>query len=78
MEGNNNGNENVGQGEIQEKAIALPIVRVGDVSNVLRIECVEKLELLNKPEERQRRIHEIPEVHAGPPMDATYESDEET
>ncbi|GAB2269205.1 hypothetical protein Dimus_004133 [Dionaea muscipula] len=41
-------------------------------------ECVEKLELLNKPEERQRRIHEIPEVHVDPPMDATYESDEET
>ncbi|GAB2260052.1 hypothetical protein Droror1_Dr00010907 [Drosera rotundifolia] len=41
-------------------------------------ECVEKLELLNKPEERQRRIHEIPEVHADPRMDPAYESDEDT
>ncbi|KAK4774059.1 hypothetical protein SAY87_029078 [Trapa incisa] len=27
-------------------------------------ECVEKIQLLSSPEERQRRLHEIPEVHA--------------
>ncbi|GAB2289073.1 hypothetical protein Dimus_023375 [Dionaea muscipula] len=43
MEGNNNGNENVGQGEIQEKAIRLPIVRVGD-------ECLRfDIDMLVKP-----------------------------
>ncbi|XP_057492475.1 LOW QUALITY PROTEIN: zinc finger CCCH domain-containing protein 44-like [Actinidia eriantha] len=40
-------------------------------------ECVEKLELLKAPEERQRRLHEIPEVHADPKMDPNCESDED-
>ncbi|GLU19808.1 hypothetical protein SLE2022_360350 [Rubroshorea leprosula] len=31
-------------------------------------ECVEKLQLLNSPEERQHRVHEIPQVHADPNM----------
>lgn len=39
-------------------------------------ECVEKLQLLNTPEERQRRQLEIPEVHADPCMDPSYESDD--
>ncbi|GAB2282803.1 hypothetical protein Dimus_017338 [Dionaea muscipula] len=92
-------------GEIQEKALALQIVRVDDeclrfdIVMLVKLmvhylfdivvgsrkieaesssECVEKLELLNKPEERQRRIHEIPEVHADPRMDPIHESDEET
>ncbi|KAK9286023.1 hypothetical protein L1049_025226 [Liquidambar formosana] len=41
------------------------------------LECVEKLQLLNTPEERQRRIQEIPEVHDDPNMDPTYESEED-
>ncbi|XP_058098718.1 zinc finger CCCH domain-containing protein 19-like isoform X2 [Magnolia sinica] len=39
-------------------------------------ECVEKIQLLNTPEERSRRLQELPEVHADPNMDPGYESDE--
>jgi hypothetical protein len=35
------------------------------------------LQLLNAPEERERRINEIPEVHVDPHMDPNYESAEE-
>lgn len=41
-------------------------------------ECVEKLQLLKTPEERQRRLNEIPEVHADPKMDPSCESDDES
>lgn len=37
---------------------------------------MEKLQLLNSPEERQRRLREIPEVHSDPKMDPSYESEE--
>ncbi|KAA8547456.1 hypothetical protein F0562_003680 [Nyssa sinensis] len=40
-------------------------------------ECVEKLQLLKTPEERQRRLLEIPEVHADSNMDPNYESEED-
>ncbi|XP_051189015.1 uncharacterized protein [Lolium perenne] len=40
-------------------------------------ECVEKLKLLNTPEERARRLKEEPEIHADPAMDPDYESPEE-
>ncbi|KAK4258565.1 hypothetical protein QN277_005003 [Acacia crassicarpa] len=40
-------------------------------------ECVEKLQLLKTPEERQRRLEEIPEIRADPNMDPSYESEEE-
>ncbi|XP_074313267.1 uncharacterized protein LOC141648477 [Silene latifolia] len=40
-------------------------------------ECVEKLQLLKTPEERQRKLDEIPEVHADPKMDPSYESEDE-
>ncbi|BBH07998.1 DNA-binding protein [Prunus dulcis] len=60
-------------GEIQEKAMALQAVRVNDFT--LR-ECVEKLQLLNSPEERQRRLHETQEVHPDPSMDPSYESED--
>uniref|UniRef100_A0A1D1XLK7 Zinc finger CCCH domain-containing protein 19 n=2 Tax=Anthurium amnicola TaxID=1678845 RepID=A0A1D1XLK7_9ARAE len=40
-------------------------------------ECVEKLQLLNSPEERSRRLNDIPEVHVDPNMDPNYESAEE-
>ncbi|KQJ91159.1 zinc finger CCCH domain-containing protein 19 [Brachypodium distachyon] len=40
-------------------------------------ECVEKLQLLNTPEERARRLKEEPEIHADPTMDPDYESPEE-
>ncbi|CAK7334377.1 unnamed protein product [Dovyalis caffra] len=41
------------------------------------LECVEKLELLKSPEERQRRLLEIPNVHADPNMNPSYESEED-
>ncbi|XP_010271490.1 PREDICTED: zinc finger CCCH domain-containing protein 19 [Nelumbo nucifera] len=40
-------------------------------------ELVEKLQLLNTPEELSRRLQEIPEVHADPNMDPSYESEED-
>ncbi|XP_009395393.2 zinc finger CCCH domain-containing protein 19 [Musa acuminata AAA Group] len=40
-------------------------------------ECVEKLQLLNTPEERNRRLNEVPEIHTDPHMDPDYESAEE-
>ncbi|XP_031271642.1 zinc finger CCCH domain-containing protein 19-like [Pistacia vera] len=40
-------------------------------------ECVEKLQLLKTPEERQRRLEDIPEIHSDPNMDPSYESDED-
>ncbi|MCD9641339.1 hypothetical protein HAX54_027493 [Datura stramonium] len=40
-------------------------------------ECVEKLELLKTPEENQRRLLKIPEVHADPKMDPNYETEED-
>ncbi|GAB2279482.1 hypothetical protein Dimus_014121 [Dionaea muscipula] len=84
-------------GEIQEKAIALQVLKVNDLleAEILKLnhlrdqasemghrkelrECVEKLKLLNKPEERQRRTHAIPEVHVDPRMDPDHVSDEDT
>lgn len=38
---------------------------------------MEKLQLLKTPEERQRRLEEIPEIHADPNMDPSYESEED-
>lgn len=38
---------------------------------------MEKLELLKTPEEHQRRLHKIPDVHLDPNMDPDYESEEE-
>lgn len=35
---------------------------------------MEKLELLNSPEERKRRLEEVPIVHADPNMDPTYDN----
>ncbi|CAL9767597.1 unnamed protein product [Musa acuminata subsp. burmannicoides] len=40
-------------------------------------ECIEKLQILNKPEEYQRRIREVPEIHVDTHMDPNYESPEE-
>lgn len=40
-------------------------------------ECVEKLQLLKTPEERQRRLSELPEVHADPKMNPDCESEED-
>ncbi|KAH9768391.1 GW repeat-and PHD finger-containing protein NERD [Citrus sinensis] len=41
-------------------------------------ELVEKLEILSSPEERKRRLLEIPEVHVDPKIDPSYESEEDT
>ncbi|KAM3303579.1 zinc finger CCCH domain-containing protein 19 isoform X1 [Capsicum chacoense] len=39
-------------------------------------ECVEKLQLLKTPDERHRRLEEVPEIHADPKMDPSYESED--
>lgn len=39
---------------------------------------MEKIELLKSPEERLRRIQEIPDVHADPKMDPSYGSDDDS
>lgn len=39
-------------------------------------ECVQKLQLLKTPEERERRLREVPEVHSDPKMNPDYESDD--
>ncbi|KAG2547906.1 hypothetical protein PVAP13_9KG138600 [Panicum virgatum] len=39
--------------------------------------CVEKLQLLDTPEEKARMINEVPEVHVDPHMAPNYESAEE-
>ncbi|XP_042419469.1 zinc finger CCCH domain-containing protein 19-like [Zingiber officinale] len=41
-------------------------------------ECIEKLQILDTPEEHQRRLGEISQIHVDPHMDPTYESPEET
>ncbi|CAN4118067.1 unnamed protein product [Withania somnifera] len=40
-------------------------------------ECVEKLQLLKTPDERHRRLEEVPVIHADPKMDPSYESEDE-
>ncbi|GMH25172.1 hypothetical protein Nepgr_027015 [Nepenthes gracilis] len=78
-------------GEIREISNALQTVRVNDSleAEMLRLNhlrdrasekgySVEKLELLNAAEERLRRLHENPKVHADPRMDPSYKSDEDT
>lgn len=40
-------------------------------------EYVEKLQLLKSTEERQRRLREIPKIHADPKMDPKYESEDD-
>lgn len=37
---------------------------------------MQKLKLLKTPEERERRLHEIPEIHSDPKMNPDYESDD--
>lgn len=38
---------------------------------------MEKLQLLNSPEERQRRLDEIPKVYSDPNIDSMFDSDED-
>lgn len=40
-------------------------------------QCVEKLQLLKSPEERKRRISEVPVIHADSKMNPNYESEED-
>ncbi|KAL6660267.1 hypothetical protein ACP70R_002389 [Stipagrostis hirtigluma subsp. patula] len=81
-------------GDVQEKAKILQSVRVNDwlenekqrlehlrdraSETGRRKDCVEKLQLLNNPEERTCKINEALEVHVDSRMDPTYESAEET
>ncbi|XP_017257744.1 zinc finger CCCH domain-containing protein 19 [Daucus carota subsp. sativus] len=39
-------------------------------------ECVESLQLLRTPEERRRRLEDIPEIHADPKMDPEFVSED--
>ncbi|KAL2552743.1 zinc finger CCCH domain-containing protein 44-like [Forsythia ovata] len=60
--------------------ISLHFRACGDVcgpSSMKAIEYVEKLQLLKSPEERQRRLREVPEIHADPKMDPNYETEED-
>ncbi|XP_042030279.1 zinc finger CCCH domain-containing protein 44-like [Salvia splendens] len=41
------------------------------------LECVKELQLLKSPEERRRRIAEVPEIHADPKMNPNYDSEED-
>lgn len=38
---------------------------------------MDKLQLLKSPEERKRRMSEVPEIHADPKMNPNYESEED-
>lgn len=38
---------------------------------------MEKLQLLNSQEERQRRLQDVPDVHSDPNLDSLFESDED-
>ncbi|MBA0608245.1 hypothetical protein Godav_020485, partial [Gossypium davidsonii] len=53
-------------GEILEKAMALQAVRVNDVSSLTsELQLINDC-LLNSPDERHRRLHEIPDIHRDP------------
>ncbi|CAJ1973035.1 unnamed protein product [Sphenostylis stenocarpa] len=74
-------------GDIQDKALVLQAVRVKDwlETEIVRLshlrdrasEKGQKLQLLKTPEERQRRLEEIPEIHVDPNMDPSYESEDD-
>ncbi|KAK1439183.1 hypothetical protein QVD17_04999 [Tagetes erecta] len=40
------------------------------------IECVEKIQLLKTPDERECRLNKVPQVHSDPKMNPDYESDD--
>ncbi|KAK9052519.1 hypothetical protein SSX86_029148 [Deinandra increscens subsp. villosa] len=42
----------------------------------LTSECVEKIQLLKTPDERERMLSKIPQVHSDPKMNPDYESDD--
>ncbi|KAL4582683.1 hypothetical protein LXL04_007241 [Taraxacum kok-saghyz] len=72
-------------GDIQDKAVSLQSARLNDLmeAETLRLnnlrdraKYVEKLQLLKTPEERERRLREIPEVHSDPKMNPDYETDD--
>ncbi|KAL6518480.1 hypothetical protein OROGR_018982 [Orobanche gracilis] len=78
-------------GEVQNKAMALRPVRVNDwmEADISRLnhlrdrasengQYIDRLQLLKSPDERRRRISEIPVVHADPKMSPNYESEEDT
>lgn len=37
---------------------------------------MEKINLLNTPDERERRLNKIPQIHSDPKMNPDYESDD--
>ncbi|EPS63157.1 hypothetical protein M569_11627 [Genlisea aurea] len=51
--------------------------RASDMGHFTLRECVQKLQLLKAPEERKRRLEQIPDVHSDPKMDPGYESEED-
>ncbi|OIT33268.1 zinc finger ccch domain-containing protein 19 [Nicotiana attenuata] len=63
------------KGHKKEYPLSKQYALIDFLDNSTLRECIEKLELLKTPEERQRRLMEIPEVHADPKMDPDYESE---
>ncbi|KAD3640714.1 hypothetical protein E3N88_29937 [Mikania micrantha] len=66
-------------GEIQEKALVLQSVKLNDVSYLTYLivsKCVEKIQLLKTPDERERILNKIPQVRSDPKMNPDYESDD--
>lgn len=41
-------------------------------------ECVEKLQILKTPEERARRLEDLPVIHDDPTMDPKHVSEDDT
>ncbi|EPS73116.1 hypothetical protein M569_01640, partial [Genlisea aurea] len=74
-------------GELQKKAVSLQAIRVNDwlETEIQRLnhlrdrasENGQKLQVLSSPEERQRRIAEVPEVHVDHRMSPDYVSEED-
>ncbi|KAF3676518.1 putative zinc finger CCCH domain-containing protein 19-like isoform X2 [Capsicum annuum] len=69
-------------GDILDKAMEIHAARVNDwlESEILRLshlrDRAKKLQLLKTPDERHRRLEEVPEIHADPKMDPSYESED--
>ncbi|XP_057766129.1 zinc finger CCCH domain-containing protein 44-like [Salvia miltiorrhiza] len=63
---------------LEAEILRLNHLRVGrkGIKKELR-KNADRLKLLKSPEERQRRISEVPEIHADPTMNPNYESEED-
>ncbi|KAG5577516.1 hypothetical protein H5410_057650 [Solanum commersonii] len=70
-------------GDILDKAMEIHAARVNEwleaeISRLSHLrDRAKKLQLLKTPDERHRRLEEVPEIHADPKMDPSYESEDE-